>query len=187
MRRGCAATPSEPVGEFVRLRGHLLMITGETLRWCLRCACYTEYTVRHLARAECTGHPTQPARWKRLVQGLHPTVHSRGYVGDPRRVEWHEWTTWAARNAPHELQAEIVQAEEAGLLEEEAAVAALHVAPDEAAAPVVVISAAMRSIEEDAPPAAWEPPCDASLWQPFSGIPSMAAQVGWRIDRQHHP
>ena len=81
-------------------RGHVLMVTG-TVRWCLRCGCYSETVVRALTHDECNGKPSIPARWRAACQGMHP-LHRWQYLGLPRRMTAAEWADMGG--APGDVQ-----------------------------------------------------------------------------------
>ena len=67
------------------------------LLWCLRCARYTERTLKGL-REVCQGRPLNATRAKKLRQGRHPITGR--WLGQPQRASGETW--WSAVVKPRD-------------------------------------------------------------------------------------
>ena len=85
-------------GNLVLWHDHVLMLTGNTFLWCLRCGRWADKLTRHLRTETCKGEPTPKTekRYKSLCQGRHPKPPHQE-VGLVRPLQLDAWPQWCRR------------------------------------------------------------------------------------------
>ena len=85
-------------GNLVLWHDHVLMLTGNTFLWCLRCGRWADKLTRHLRTETCKGEPTPKTemRYKSLCQGRHPKPPHHE-VGQVRPLQLEAWPHWCRR------------------------------------------------------------------------------------------
>ena len=85
-------------GSLVLWHDHVLMLTGNTFLWCLRCGRWADKLTRHLRTETCKGEPTPKTekRYSCLCQGRHPKPPHHE-VGQVRPLQLEAWPQWCRK------------------------------------------------------------------------------------------